>query len=304
MFSFIKNKNNGNIILIYHSSFGNKDKQRDTYLHNVTPDNIITQINFLKHYYKIISIDDLFSSENGQNNMAITFDDGYENLFTTIIPELIDMKIYCTIFLIGSSFDKKIFWREKIAHLINNSSMFSEFKSLYSNKFKYPIDLDSFYQDSKLSKFNSIDLDNYIDEFFMKEKIFLKTNLLNDKSKLIDSEYVNYGNHTLNHYVLSTLSYEQQLSEIETNQKFLNKLNLNLSEVFAFPFGSYLDFNQDSLLALSDLGITKVLLNNNLINRQSMQKLNNSNVNFLERFATSNNKYLFYYRMLKNMISI
>ena len=63
MFSFIKNKNNGNIILIYHSSFGNKDKQRDTYLHNVTPDNIITQINFLKNYYKIISIDDLFSSE-------------------------------------------------------------------------------------------------------------------------------------------------------------------------------------------------------------------------------------------------
>ena len=57
---------------------------------------------------------------------------------------------------------------------------------------------------------------------FQKSSVFDPIKL-NDKSKLIDSEYVNYGNHTLNHYVLSTLSYEQQLSEIETNQKFLNK---------------------------------------------------------------------------------
>ena len=128
--------------------------------------------------------------------------------------------------------------------------------------------------------------------------------MLSDKSKLIDSEYVNYGNHTLNHYVLSTLSYEQQLHEIESNQKFLDSLNLNLSQVFAFPFGRFPDFNENSLSALSDLGINKVLLNNNLINQKTMTQLKNSNVDYLERLTTSNNKYLFYYRMFKHMINI
>ena len=304
MLNFIKNTNNGNIVLIYHSSFDKKNKARDEYIHNVTPNNIITQINFLKNYYKIIPVDDFFSTDIGQNNMAITFDDGYENLFTTIVPELIKMKIYSTIFLIGSSFEKKIFWREKITYLISNKSLFSEFHSLYSEKFKYPINLDSFYRDSKSYKFNSGNLDQCIDEFLTQKNISLNTNLLSDKSKLIDSEYVNYGNHTLNHYVLSTLSYEQQLHEIESNQKFLDSLNLNLSQVFAFPFGRFPDFNENSLSALSDLGINKVLLNNNLINQKTMTQLKNSNVDYLERLTTSNNKYLFYYRMFKHMINI
>lgn len=304
MFKYIKNKTNGNIILIYHSSFDQKDTERDKFIHNVTPNNVITQINFLKDYYNIVPIDDIFSKNCGENNMAITFDDGYENLFTTIVPELVKMKIHSTIFLIGNSFAKKIFWREKITYLISNKPLFSEFASLYSNKFKYPIILDSFYRDSKSYKFNSMNLDNCMDEFLTKKNISLNTNLLSDKSKLVDNEYVNYGNHTLNHYVLSTLSYEQQLNEIESNQKFLDSLNLNLSQVFAFPFGGFPDFNQNTILALTQLGINKVLLNNNLINQNTMKQLANSNVNYLERLTTSNNKYLFYYRMFKHIINI
>ena len=304
MFKYIKNKNNGNIILIYHSSFDQKDSERDKFIHNVTPNNIITQINLLKDYYNIVPIDDMFSKDSGENNMAITFDDGYENLFTTIVPELVKMKIHSSVFLIGNSFDKKIFWREKITYLINNKSLFSEFHSLYSEKFKYPINLDSFYRDSKSYKFNSGNLDQCIDDFLTQKNISLNTNLLSDKSKLIDSEYVNYGNHTLNHYVLSTLSYDQQLHEIESNQIFLDSLNLNLSQVFAFPFGGFPDFNENTILALNQLGINKVLLNNNLINQKTMTQLKNSNVDYLERLTTSNNKYLFYYRMFKHMINI
>ena len=64
MFKYIKNKNNGNIILIYHSSFDQKDSERDKFIHNVTPNNIITQITFLKDYYTIVPIDDIFSKDS------------------------------------------------------------------------------------------------------------------------------------------------------------------------------------------------------------------------------------------------
>jgi len=301
--NFLKNKNNGNLVLIYHSSFKSKHKNRDTFIHNVTPKNILEQINFLSYFYDIVSVDNIFESESN-NQMAITFDDGYENLFDTILPELHKKKIPSTVFLIGSSFSGNIFWREKITYLLQHKALFNRFKSQNFSKFKSEINYETFYRDSKSSKFNSKKLDFYLNEFFSNENIKLDSNLLSDPKKLINSEYVNYGNHTFNHYVLSTLSYEEQYEEIKKTKDFLNSLDLNLSNVFAFPFGGYTDFNDNTLSILSDLNIDNVLLNNNIINDHVLNKLNRSDVNYLERFTTSNNKYLFIVRILKNLLNI
>ena len=48
MLDLIKRKNIGNIVLIYHSSFNDKNILRDRYIHNVTPENIIKHIEILQ----------------------------------------------------------------------------------------------------------------------------------------------------------------------------------------------------------------------------------------------------------------
>ncbi len=303
MFEFLKNKNNGHLVLIYHSSFNIKNKT-NSFIHNITPKNILTQISFLSNFYNIVPIDNIFDDESKENKLSITFDDGYENLFDLILPELDNKKIPSTVFLIGNSFNNKTFWREKITYLLQDCKLFMKFKSQYNNYFNYEMNYLNFFKDSKSYKFNSFKLDKYLDEFFINENMEIETNLLSDSNKLIDSDYIYYGNHTFNHYVLSTLSYQKQYEEIHKNQIYLNSLKLNTTKVFAFPFGMYTDYNDESISILNELGIDRVLLNNNLINDHSLSKLKNSEINYLDRLTTSNNKYLFTYRIIKKLLNI
>ena len=301
MFGLIKRRNIGNIILIYHSSFSDKNILRDQYIHNVTPENIINQIEILSKFYDLVNLDDLFCFDSKiDGKMAITFDDGYSNLFKDILPELIQKKIHSTVFLIGNTFHGNILWREKIAYLLKNPKIFNEFKDFYSKNVSFNWDYNTFYRESKSFKFNSKELDNYLDQFLSDYSYDITTNLVSEKENLIKNDYVSYGNHTYNHYVLSSLTEEEQYYEIFNNVQLLSDLDVNLSNVFAFPFGGLNDYNKSTLKILNDLNIKNVLLSNNVMNFYGAGNINN--VKYLDRFSPSNNKYYFIYRILKNIM--
>ena len=301
MFGLIKRRNIGNIILIYHSSFSDKNILRDQYIHNVTPENIINQIEILSKFYDLVNLDDLFCFDSKiDGKMAITFDDGYSNLFKDILPELIQKKIHSTVFLIGNTFHGNILWREKIAYLLKNPKIFNEFKDFYSKNVSFNWDYETFYRESKSFKFNSKELDNYLDQFLSDYSYDITTNLVSEKENLIKNDYVSYGNHTYNHYVLSSLTEEEQYYEIFNNVQLLSDLDVNLSNVFAFPFGGLNDYNKSTLKILNDLNIKNVLLSNNVMNFYGVDNINH--VKYLDRFSPSNNKYYFIYRILKNIM--
>ena len=46
---------------------------------------------------------------------------------------------------------------------------------------------------------------------------------------------------TFNHYVMSSLTYDEQKKEILNNKNFLSTLNVETTDVFALPFGTYQD---------------------------------------------------------------
>lgn len=71
--------------------------------------------------------------------------------------------------------------------------------------------------------------------------------------ELSDSGYVEIGGHTLTHPRLSTLSYEQQAHEIETNKQELEAIIGKPLVSFAYPYG---DHNEDSKKLAESLGYT------------------------------------------------
>ena len=147
MLDLIKRKNIGNIVLIYHSSFSDKNILRDSYIHNVTPENIIKHVEILSKFYDLVKLDDLFSTDSKiEGKMAITFDDGYANLFQNILPSLIKKRIHSTIFLIGNTLNGKVLWREKIAYLLRNPDVFKEFNKFYSKHVSQKWDFETFYR--------------------------------------------------------------------------------------------------------------------------------------------------------------
>ena len=294
--------NIGNINLAYHASFNVIPADFKKTIHNVTPENILKQALLLKKYLDIISIDELFTlpEDKMEGKISLTFDDGYDNNFNGILQKLSAHSIPVTVFLIGNSLNKKSYWRDKIIFLENNKKYLNEFITLFQKNTNIQFDQNHFFKQSKQNNINSMILDNALDTFIKKnnlhDKIYL--NLISDANKLIKSKFVKYGNHTFNHYVMSSLTYDEQKKEILNNKNFLSTLNVETTDVFALPFGTYQDINLDTIKVLNELKINKVLLCNNTINNKN-NCFEINKIKFLDRLTPSNNIYRLIYNIFK-----
>ena len=294
--------NIGNINLAYHASFNVIPADFKKTIHNVKPENILKQALLLKKYLDIISIDELFAlpEDKMEGKISLTFDDGYDNNFNGILQKLSAHSIPVTVFLIGNSLNKKSYWRDKIIFLENNKKYLNEFITLFQKNTNIQFDQNHFFKQSKQNNINSMLLDNALDTFIKKnnlhDKIYL--NLISDANKLIKSKFVKYGNHTFNHYVMSSLTYDEQKKEILNNKNFLSTLNVETTDVFALPFGTYQDINLDTIKVLNELKINKVLLCNNTINNKN-NCFEINKIKFLDRLTPSNNIYRLIYNIFK-----
>ena len=75
--------------------------------------------------------------------------------------------------------------------------------------------------------------------------------------ELDSSKCITIGGHTVNHRSLGAQTRESQQYEIGASVKFLEKELGRKIEVFSYPFGSRMHFNQDTLEICSQYGIQK-----------------------------------------------
>ena len=96
----------------------------------------------------------------------------------------------------------------------------------------------------------------------------IKKEDLNDE--YFNSSLIQVGNHTDNHYVLSSLQKHEQFHEILNCKRFLEKKfkKEKISKVFSVPFGSYSTFNNDTIEVVEKLGYKGMLMVNNRLNLQ------------------------------------
>ena len=239
-------------VILYHSVFDKIPLDLEKDLLNINPYDLEKQLFFLNKNYKIVTIDEYLKAKNKKGLASVTFDDGYKNIIKNALPIVKSLNIPITIFLITSILEnqKNIFWRDKIRFIINNN-LTEEAQNFFKTKYLY---FENFYRDTKNFQHNSIKISNLIDDFFKIKKInFEKNNYQLASQDLIDDPLVSYGSHSHNHYVLSSLDYDQQYEEILKSKKIIDQLNLNVSNVFSIPFGSRLDFNEDTVNIVHDL---------------------------------------------------
>lgn len=208
------------------------------------------------------------------SKVAITFDDAYRDILDEAIPYLISKKIPATIFINSSTLAGGILWRDKL-RLILDANLGKEFCTALPEG--YDIRPDDLYFKSKSPELNSAKVSAYIDSFVRQKGLGLKERLyLNARelSQLNGEESITLGNHTRNHYVLSSLSVEEQLEEIVGGLRDLEEYGLDVSNIFAAPFGGYSTINKSSLNILEDTGYKGLLLTNGneKINLQKVDK--------------------------------
>lgn len=291
-------RKNFNPILLYHSL--GSDEQFSKNIDHVKLDVLHNQLEYIQKYWKFVSIDEYVNSEKKDGIASITIDDGYKNIIDESLKVFKSLSIPITLFINSSTFKNKIFWRDKVRYLIKNNLVL-EFQdnSQIFNKHK----INDFYLITKNSEFNSIQVEKEIDQFLYKKNINLNDELklcFDDKKYLIKDDLIFYGNHTANHYMLSSLSKQEQYNEINDCKNFIDKLNVNKTKIFSVPFGGENSFNEDTIIILRDLDYKILLKSNNSLDSKNFSTQ-------INRFMPQNSdikitlKYLYIKTLLKNI---
>lgn len=258
------------IILLYHSVHPTDKASETKHLHNITPEVFEQQLTFLQQSFSFVSLDVMFERLQAQKSIqglaSITFDDGYASVLDYAMPILRRLNLHATFFITTSLIEQKILWRDQVRQIIhhNREADFIEFAKKHDECF-VDLTVQNFYKQTKSPKFlSSTVVTACVTEFVdmvglpPPKALFSYCNL--DQLQSIDDQYITLGNHTVNHYVLSTLPKDQQYNEINDAKNFLHKIGKPISKIFSIPFGSIETFDQSTVQILNDLGFSGFLL--------------------------------------------
>ena len=226
------------------------------------------QMRYIREHYRIVSLEELYSEMKGAaptgHAVAVTFDDGYRDLYTTALPILQRYRIPATIFLTGRAIETgEVSWYDRVFLILQEWPSKS-------------IDLD-------LGRHLRFDLGSSDDRLHAAQQIVLALRKLPDERRrghcaALEKEVtmppallsdrmltweqvremqragISFGSHTMTHPVVSRLSPELLETELQESRRLLEeKLGTPVLD-FAYPFGQPADCGTEATPALVRCG--------------------------------------------------
>ena len=270
-------------VLTYHACF--KQCPCDVAaVDNIEPDRLYEHLSALKKHFRFVPVDELLVADHPKGIAAVTFDDGYKSVIDEGLSVLVALDIPCTIFMNIAALQGRIFWRHKVQYIVTHG-LEKECEAAMRSPRKVP-GLD-FYRYLKHPSNHSKRVEEGIDAFLRSRGIELEHShhLIDSDHYFVDHPLVYYGNHTYNHYVLSSLSYQEQYEEIRRAQEYLARIpNIKISSVFSLPFGDSEHLNSDTFSVLRELRYSSLAMNRGGL---SWGVRTYDGVRVLERFSPS-----------------
>lgn len=108
------------IILMYHQVC---EKKSDPWQLAVSPENFQYQLNYLKNYFDVVSVDELVETVKAgrltRNLVAITFDDGFVDNYTNAAPLLEWFELPATFYLTSAAIRApRLFWWDELQSIV------------------------------------------------------------------------------------------------------------------------------------------------------------------------------------------
>lgn len=223
-----------------------------------------TKMLFLKEHFNVISLPELISRANTCTieplTVAITFDDGYEDGYSVILPILQELDLSAAFFIATEGLEKGGLWNDCIATALNVTT-----KTHLENFLDLPLfDLTTLSLRQKAHslihkkcKFLSLSERNSAIEQLL---IALEVNIQHDdfltaqQIKTMHQAGMTIGAHTDQHPILALESEEVSFQEIKKSKLLLEKIIDQEVKYFAYPNGRKgRDFNKNHETMLSTL---------------------------------------------------
>jgi peptidoglycan/xylan/chitin deacetylase (PgdA/CDA1 family) len=228
------------------------------------PEVFEAQMRFLRLCYRIVSLDEMCAemerpTRNG-HAVAVTFDDGYRDLYSHALPILRRHQIPATVFLPVDSIETgRVPWYDRI---------FLTLKVFSENHLELTLDRPRTFQlcsqQARLQAAAEIiqyfrtlpDLDRKAHCERLEAQVKLPSEELKDRMLTWDQVRamgragITFGSHTMTHPVVSRLTDEQLESELCESKQLLEERIATPTRHFAFPFGKPADCGEAALPVL------------------------------------------------------
>ncbi len=241
------------------------------------------QINYIKSKYNVIKMEDFvdslkIKSKLPSNSALLTFDDGYIDHFTNVLPVLVDNQLQGSFFVPAGIVNQNVVLDVNKIHFTlescdNVSDLISEiFVLLDKYKSKFSLESKEYYY-NKLAVSNRFDspdiifvkrilqselhldlrkiiIDHLYCEFVnVNENVLSRELYLNlDQIKLMLKLGMHIGAHGYNHFWFEKLDKSHQEFEVKKSINFLHEIGVNLDYMtMCYPYGSYNNITLDLL---------------------------------------------------------
>jgi peptidoglycan/xylan/chitin deacetylase (PgdA/CDA1 family) len=269
-------------ILLYHGvTDWVKDERDGTFLNyngkHIDVDEFEKQMKWLSQNKRIVKLRD-WIQYRPKDNVAITFDDSYRNVYENAIPILRKYNIPATFFISTGFVDdskqrvfptNRLYWTDMVDYSINYSNVKETYFEVYGRRFDLRTDegKQEFAEVVKgyLKNCSPQKKDEFLKEF---EKEFIAIgfdaeyhypdiqNLTWEQIKEIDEDPLfEIGGHTHNHEIMSYLSDAELASELGSCLDMLSDKLGRKIDLFSYPEGQEYHYNKKVISYLKDLEI-------------------------------------------------
>jgi peptidoglycan/xylan/chitin deacetylase (PgdA/CDA1 family) len=297
-------------ILLYHGVAPAKTQGIYNYLgKHVSPDAFRAHLTYIAQRYTVLSLDDALRRLKERTlpcyALAITFDDGYQNLYSHAFPLLKEFGIPATIF-IATDFvlQKRPLWVDRLEYALGQkegarAELVAEDMQLRSELKALPnTELES--RLTAIERQAKVALRNFSGE----RAVYAP--LSETEVKVLQKAGIGIGGHTKTHLSLPHLSDGEAAEEIAGSKLALEEKFGTISQVFCYPYGRWNQKTEQLVIEAGFAGAvtTKEGANPVGIHPFRLQRFSMDGVEDIRRCAAATSGLLLFMRKLILMIKI
>jgi len=252
--------------------------EHDPFALSVSASQFQDHLDILRSRCRMVTLDELLDTRTANRSIlaSVTFDDGYTDNLTVALPILRRAGIPATFFICtGCLGDVRGFWWDRVGTAIAAADRAVRSFEL-TREIAFTGDLSSpdargqatLELAGRLQRMHVVQRDRIVEE--LETVLLAGTNGMRESCPVLDEAGVRelgsqplaqLGAHTHGHPMLSVLTPEEQLTEINRGAAILQEITGTRPRFVAYPYGSAQAYNEDSYLAARTAALTAAFVN-------------------------------------------
>ncbi|MBN2055752.1 polysaccharide deacetylase family protein [bacterium] len=231
-------------------------------------DSFAAQVRFLRRAYEIVDLYSWLKTGRPERGaLAITFDDGYMDVFTHAFPVLKELEVPATVFLVPGCMDsREALWLDRLYHALHATRESGLSMEILGQVIDFPL---SPYPARALAvrklrdfckALDEVTLENFLVEMESRLHVDsarvaeLQPLLHWDQVRMMSGSGIRFGSHSHTHQILSRISDGRLHCELTESRRRITEETGTVPTVLAYPNGGPGDFDQRVVIAAGAAG--------------------------------------------------